>query len=181
LTTIQGNYGLVVAQQLDGDMGSISDPSNSNLSQVQTEPLSNENQTQSFFNIDNQSVMLPDPIKYNIEQNIAESTGNDETIGPQGPAGNNSVSLKENMYVKNGVQESTSEEDSFVTATASCNDSDIPLSGGFNIVGDEEGGGNGEISEIGSIPNIQNNSWTINVEGEDIQITPYVVCLTTTN
>ena len=31
--------------------------------------------------------MLPEPIKDNIEQNIAESTGNDESVGPQGPAG----------------------------------------------------------------------------------------------
>ena len=85
------------------------------------------------------------------------------------------------MYVKNGVQQSTSGEDSFVTATATCNDNDIPLSGGYSIVGDEEGDDSGEINEIGSIPNIQNNSWTINVEGEDVQITPYVVCLTTNN
>ena len=85
------------------------------------------------------------------------------------------------MDVKNGVQQSTSGEDSFVTATATCNDNDIPLSGGYSIVGDEEGDDSGEINEIGSIPNIQNNSWTINVEGEDVQITPYVVCLTTNN
>jgi hypothetical protein len=82
------------------------------------------------------------------------------------------------MYVKNGVQQSISEEDSFVTATATYNDNDIPLSGGYNIIGDKEGGDNEEINEIGSIPHIQNNSWTINGEGEDIQITPYVVCLT---
>lgn len=36
------------------------------------------------------------------------------------------------------------------------------------------------FNEIGSIPNIQNNRWTINVKGEDIQIT-HVVFLTTTN
>ena len=87
LTAIQGNHGLVVAQQLDVDVGNISDSSNDNLSQTHTEPLFNENQSQSFFNIDNQSVMLPEPIKDNIEQNIAESTGNDESVGPQGPAG----------------------------------------------------------------------------------------------
>ncbi len=101
--------------------------------------------------------------------------------GPPGPAGNNSIILKESLYVKNGVQQSTTEEDSFVTATATCNDNDIPLSGGYNIVGDGEGDDNGEINEIGSIPNIQNNSWMVNVEGEDVQITPYVVCLTTNN
>ena len=83
------------------------------------------------------------------------------------------------MYVNNGVQQSTSEEDSLVTHFAACNDDDIPLSGGYSIVGDEEEDNNGEINEIESIPNIQNNSWTINVEGEDIQITPYVVCLNT--
>ena len=75
LTTIQGNQGLEFAQQLDGDVGNTSDSSNNNLSQIQTESLSNENQTQSFFNSDNQSVMLPEPIKDNIDQNIAESTG----------------------------------------------------------------------------------------------------------
>ena len=84
------------------------------------------------------------------------------------------------MYVNNGVQQSTSEEESFATTFATCNDNDIPLSGGYNIVGAEEEDGNGEINEIESIPNIQNSSWTINVEGEDIQITPYVVCLNTT-
>ena len=48
--------------------------------------------------------MLPEPIKDNIIQNIAESTGNDESVGPPGSAGNNSIILKEDMYVKNGVQ-----------------------------------------------------------------------------
>lgn len=108
-----------------------------------------------LFNIDNQSAMLPEPIKDNIEQNIAESTGNDEPAGevwPQGPAGNNSIILKENMYVKNGVQQSISEEDSFVTATATYNDNDIPLSGGYNIMGDKEGGDNEEINEIEAYP-----------------------------
>ena len=81
LTTVQGYHGLAVAQQLDGDVGNISDSSNDNLSQIQTESLFNENQSQSFFNSDNQSVMLPEPIKDNIEQNIGKSMGND------GPAG----------------------------------------------------------------------------------------------
>ena len=85
------------------------------------------------------------------------------------------------MYVKNGVQQSISEEDSFINATATCNDNNIPLSGGYSIVGDEEGNDKGENNEIGRIPNIQNNSWTINVEGENVQITPFVVCLTTNN
>ena len=75
LTTIQGYQGLAIAQQLDGDVGNTSDSSNDNLSQIPTESLSNENQTQSFFNTDNQSVMLPEPIKDNIDQNIAESAG----------------------------------------------------------------------------------------------------------
>ena len=83
------------------------------------------------------------------------------------------------MYVKNGVQQFTSEEDSFVTATATCNDNDIPLSGGYSIVGDEEGDDNGEINEIGSIPNIQNNRWD-DKRGKRCSNIPYVVCLTTT-
>ena len=56
LTAIQGNHVLVVAQQLDGDAGNTSDSSNNTLSQIQTESLFNENQTQSFFDNDNQSV-----------------------------------------------------------------------------------------------------------------------------
>ena len=59
------------------------------------------------------------------------------------------------MQVKNSVPQSTSERDSFVTATATCNDKDIPLNDGYNIEGDEEVVENGEINEIGSIPNIQ--------------------------
>lgn len=187
LTAIQGNHGLVVAQQLDGsDLANTSDSSSDNQSQIPTESLSDENQTESFFNTDNQSVMLPEPIRDNIDQNIAESAGPQGSqgpageVGPPGPAGNNSIILKENMYVNNGVQQSTSDEESFVTTFAACNDNDIPLSGGYSIVGAEEEDNNGEINEIESIPNIQNSSWTINVEGEDIQITPYVVCLNTT-
>ncbi len=69
------------------------------------------------------------------------------------------------MYVKNGVQQSIS-EDSFVIATATCNDNNIPLSGGYSMVGEmKRGNDKGENNEIGRIPNIQNNSWTINVEG----------------
>ena len=85
LIAIQGNHGLVVAQQLDGgDLENTSDSSNDNQSQIPTESLSNENQTESFFNTDNQSVMLPEPIRDNIDQNIAESAG---PPGPRGPAG----------------------------------------------------------------------------------------------
>ena len=87
LTTVQSYQGLAIAQQLDGDVGNTSDSSNNNLSQVQAESLSNENQTQSFFNSDNQSVMLPEPIKDNIDQNIGKSMGNDGPAGEVGPAG----------------------------------------------------------------------------------------------
>ncbi len=152
LTAIQGNYGLVVAQQLDGDVGNTGDISNDNLSQIQTKPISDENQTESFFNSENQSVMLPEPIRDNIDQSVSEPTGNNESAGPPGPAGNNSSILKENLYIKNGFQQSTSGENSFVTATATCNDNDIPLSGAYSIVGNQEGDDNGEINEIGSYP-----------------------------
>jgi len=37
------------------------------------------------------------------------------------------------------------------------------------------------VNEIGSIPNIQNNRLTLNLKGEEFQITLYVVFLTTTN
>lgn len=56
------------------------------------------------------------------------------------------------MYVKNGVQQFTSEEDSFVTATATCNDKGILLSDEYNIIGVEEAADNGEINEIASTP-----------------------------
>ncbi|MDQ3084649.1 MAG: collagen-like protein, partial [Thermoproteota archaeon] len=100
------------------------------------------------------------------------------TQGPPGQAGNNTTS-KVDIYVNNGVQESTS-EDSIVTTFAACNENDIPISGGYSIVKEDEDENNGEINEIESIPNLQNNGWTINVEGDDIQVTPYVVCLIVT-
>jgi len=172
LPAIQGNHGLVVAQQLGGnDLANTSESFNDTMSQIQTEYLSNENQTQSFFNSDNRSVVLPEQIRDNIDQYVAESTG---LSGPHEPADNNYETLKENMYVNNGVQQSISEEESFVTTFAACNNNDIPLSGGYSIVGAEEEDNSGEINEIESIPNIANSSWTINVEGEDVQITPYV-------
>ncbi len=81
-----------------------------------------------------------------------------------------------NIYLQNGTQESTS-DDSFVTTFATCNENDIPISGGYSVVSEDEDDNNGEINEIESIPNILNNSWTINVEGDDIEVTPFVVCI----
>ena len=81
------------------------------------------------------------------------------------------------MYVKTGLQGTTS-GDSVIQTVAQCNDNGIPLSGGYSIVKEDEGG-SGEIEEIESIPNLQNKSWMVNVEGEDIEVTPYVVCLNT--
>jgi hypothetical protein len=83
------------------------------------------------------------------------------------------------IYVQNGTQGSTS-EDSFVTTFATCNGNDIPISGGYSVVSEDEDDNNGEINEIESIPNLLNNSWTINVEGENIKVTPYVVCIAIT-
>jgi len=100
------------------------------------------------------------------------------TEGPPGPPGNNTTS-KVNIYVNNGTQKSTS-EDSFVTTSAPCNENDIPISGGYSIVKEDEDEDNYEVNEIESTPNLQNNSWTINVEGDNIQVTPYVLCLTVT-
>ena len=96
LATIQDYHGHATAQQFDIGVGHTSDPSNDNLSQVQTASISDENQTQSFFNGDNQSVLVPEPIRDDIDQNITESAGPQGPageVGPQGPAGNNSIIL----------------------------------------------------------------------------------------
>ncbi|MDQ3083694.1 MAG: hypothetical protein M3Q77_02640, partial [Thermoproteota archaeon] len=100
------------------------------------------------------------------------------TEGPPGPPGNNTTS-KVNIYVNNGIQESTS-DDSFISTSVACNDHDIPISGGYSIVKEDEVEDNYEVNAIESTPNLQNNSWTINVEGDNIQVTPYVLCLTVT-
>ncbi len=193
LTAYSGYNPLANAQEFNTVQDAV-DSTIENLSQVTDETIPNEDQNdisiQASLPDDNQSAISPNPIRDNFVSNKETNSevgppgppgpaGEVGPPGPPGPAGNNSIILKENLYVKNGVQQSTTEEDSFVTATATCNDNDIPLSGGYNIIGDGEGGDNGEINEIGSIPNIQNNSWTVNVEGEDVRITPYVVCLTT--
>jgi hypothetical protein len=108
-------------------------------------------------------------------------------VGPPGPpgpagevgsAGNNSAISKDQLYVKNGMQGSTS-ENSVISVSATCNDGDIPLNGGYSVVRNEEDQ-DIEIQEIESLPNLQNNSWIVNVEGDDIRVTPYVTCLTIT-
>ncbi len=66
-----------------------------------------------------------------------------------------------------------------VSTFAKCNDNDIPISGGHSITGTDDED-RGEINEIESYPNFQNKSWITNVEGSDIEITPYVVCLNIT-
>ncbi|MDR4492014.1 MAG: hypothetical protein R2685_14115 [Candidatus Nitrosocosmicus sp.] len=96
--------------------------------------------------------------------------------GPQGEAGMNATFFSDIIYVNSGSQESTS-DDSFVTTSATCNENDIPISGGYSVVKEDEDEDSSEINQIESIPNLQNNSWTINVEGDDLQVTPYVVCL----
>jgi hypothetical protein len=108
-------------------------------------------------------------------------------VGPQGPpgpagevgsAGNNLAISKDQLYVKNGIQGSTS-ENSVISVSATCNDGDIPLNGGYSVVRNEEDQ-DIEIQEIESLPNLQNNSWIVNVEGDDIRVTPYVTCLSIT-
>ena len=101
-------------------------------------------------------------------------------MGPPGPSGNNASISMNIVYINNGTSESTSEDDSFVTTSATCNENDIPISGGYSVVKEDEDEDSNEINEIESIPNLQNNSWTINVEGDDLQVTPYVVCLSVT-
>ncbi len=193
LTITGSNSALAGAQQFNPNQVSTTDSVVDNMSQLPDVTLPDNNQ----------SAMPPDPIRGNSSQVEIQSAGEVGPAGPPGPAGevgpagppgpagevgpagppgpagNNVTILKDNMYINNGTQQSTS-EDSFITASATCNENDIPLSGGYSIVREEEEDDNGEINEIESIPDLQNNSWTINVEGDDIQITPYVVCLTVT-
>ena len=238
LTSTGSNYVFVSAQQFNPNQSDPNNISRDNISQIPLGTQANDNQSQLFGNEGNQSVMIPEPIRDNVEQIGVESAGEvgpagingtegpqgevgppgpqgevglpgingtegpqgevglpgingtegpqgevglpgiNGTEGPQGPPGNNTTN-KLSIYVNNGVQESTS-EDSFVTTSAACNENDLPISGGYSIVKEDEDQNNGEINEIESIPNLQNNSWTINVEGDDIQVTPYVVCLIVT-
>jgi hypothetical protein len=170
LTTAGSNSLLAGAQQTGPSEVDINETVDDNMSQISNESLSN----------DNQSPLIPDPIRGNSSQVESGPAGEVGPPGPPGPAGevgNNTTILRDNLYINNGTQQSTS-EDSFITASATCNENDIPLSGGYSIVREDEEEDSGELNEIESIPNLQNNSWTINVEGDDIQVTPYVVCLT---
>ena len=188
LTTTRSNHVFVHGQQLDLTQSSINNPYNDNLSQIPIETLPTDNQSRSFGDGSNQSALISEPIRDNqIGVDAVEISGTEglqgevgETgpQGPPGPPGNNTTS-KVNIYVNNGTQKSTS-EDSFVTTFAPCNENDIPISGGYNIVKEDEDEDNYEVNEIESTPNLQNNSWTINVEGDNIQVTPYVLCLTVT-
>ena len=191
---------------MDPAQSNINNPSNDDISQIQIGTLPNDNQSQGFGDGGNQSTLIPQSIRDNqtgvdsVGINGTEGTqgevgetgppgppgpqgevglpGINGTEGPQGPPGNNTTS-KVNIYVNNGTQKSTS-EDSFVTTSAPCNENDIPISGGYSIVKEDEDEDSYEINEIESTPNLPNNSWTINVEGDNIQVTPYVLCLTVT-
>lgn len=176
LTTTGSNNLFVSAQQLNPTQSNINNLSNDNMSQIPIASIPSDNQSRSFGDGSNQSAMIPEPIRDN--QIGVNSVGINGTEGPPGPAGNNTTS-KVNIYVNNGTQKSTS-EDSFVTTFAPCNENDIPISGGYNIVKEDEDEDNYEVNEIESTPNLQNNGWTINVEGNNIQVTPYVLCLTVT-
>ncbi len=176
LTTTGSNNQFVSAQQLNPTQSNINNLSNYNMSQIPITSIPNDNQSRSFGYGSNLSAMIPEPIRDN--QIGVNSVGINGTEGPPGPAGNNTTS-KVNIYVNNGTQKSTS-EDSFVTTFAPCNENDIPISGGYDIVKEDEDEDNYEVNEIESTPNFQNNSWTINVEGDNIQVTPYVLCLTVT-
>ena len=176
LTTTGSNNQFVSAQQLNPTQSNINNLSNYNMSQIPITSIPNDNQSRSFGDGSNLSAMIPEPIRDN--QIGVNSVGINGTEGPPGPAGNNTTS-KVNIYVNNGTQKSTS-EDSFVTTFAPCNENDIPISGGYNIVKEDDDEDNYEVNEIESTPNLQNNSWTMNVEGDNIQVTPYVLCLTVT-
>ncbi len=208
LTSTGSDYVFVSAQQFIPNQSDANNISRDNISQIPLATQGNDNQSQVFGNEGNQSVMIPESIRDNVEQIGVDSAGEvgppgpqgevgppgingtegpqgevgppgiNGTEGPQGLPGNNTTN-KVNVYVNNGVQLSTS-EDSFVTTSAACNENDIPISGGYSIVNEDEDQDNSEINEIESIPDLQNNSWTINVEGDNIQVTPYVVCLIVT-
>jgi len=107
---------------------------------------------------------------------INGTVGDQGPPGPQGEAGMNATFFRDIIYVNSGSQESTS-DDSLVTTSATCNENDIPISGGYSVVKENEDEDSSEINQIESIPNLQNNSWTINVEGDDLQVTAHVVCL----
>ncbi len=209
LTTTGSNNQFVSAQQLNPTQSNINNLSNYNMSQIPITSIPNDNQSRSFGDGSNLSAMIPEPIRDNQiggnsvgingtegppgpQGEVGETgpqgppgpqgevgpPGINGTEGPPGPAGNNTTS-KVNIYVNNGTQKSTS-EDSFVTTFAPCNENDIPISGGYNIVKEDDDEDNYEVNEIESTPNFQNNSWTINVEGDNIRVTPYVLCLTVT-
>ena len=63
---------------------------------------------------------------------------------------NPETSSKVKVYVNYGVQESTS-DDSLASTSVACNDNDIPLSGAYSIVREDEDEENGEINEIENI------------------------------
>ncbi|HYF99810.1 MAG TPA: hypothetical protein VD815_06945 [Candidatus Saccharimonadales bacterium] len=180
--TITGSSSVVAsAQQFNPNQVNNTGSVVGNMSQLPGETLLD----------DNQSAMSHDPVGENLSQAEMQSpgevgpagppgpAGEVGPAGPPGPAGNNTMILKDNLYINNGTQQSAS-EDSLITASASCHENDIPLSGGYSIVREDEEEDNGEINEIESIPDLQSNSWTINVQGDDIQVTPYVVCLSVT-
>lgn len=158
------------AQQSLMSQENASNFSSSNTSQIPNETLTNDNLSQSSAVNDNQSTSILEP----IEQDMGQGE-----VGPPGPSGNNASISMNIVYINNGTPESTS-EDSFVTTSATCNENDIPISGGYSVVKEDEDEDNSEINEIESIPNLLNNSWTINVEGDDLQVTPYVICLSVT-
>ncbi|MBA2267703.1 MAG: collagen-like protein [Nitrosopumilus sp.] len=196
LTTTGSNYVFVSAQQFDPNQIDTNNPSSDNISQIPVGTLPNDNQSQSFGDGGNQSTLIPESIRDNLDQIEVDSAGINGTQGPPGPQGEvgpsgingtqgppgqsgNNTTSKVNIYVNNGIQESTS-DDSFVTTSAACIENDIPISGGYSIVKEDEVEDNYEVNAIESTPNLQNNSWTINVEGDNIQVTPYVLCLTVT-
>ncbi len=115
------------------------------------------------------------------EMGPAGPAGVNGTQGERGPAGVNGTDAKilaNDIYVNNGTEVFAS-DDFPVSTFAKCNDNDIPISGGHSITGTDDED-RGEINEIESYPNFQNKSWITNVEGSDIEITPYVVCLNIT-
>jgi hypothetical protein len=95
--------------------------------------------------------------------------------GLPAPADQNTSVISPSLYVIRG-NHSIINGDAIVSTFAQCNPNDLPLSGGYSIVRNDAGNNGEKIEQIESLPNIQNRSWMVNVGGEDIQVTPYVLC-----
>ncbi|MDQ3084936.1 MAG: collagen-like protein, partial [Thermoproteota archaeon] len=87
LTTTGSNYVFVSAQQFDPNQIDTNNPSSDNISQIPVGTLPNDNQSQSFGDGGNQSTLIPESIRDNLDQIEVDSAGINGTQGPPGPQG----------------------------------------------------------------------------------------------